>query len=292
MSDTVTFGNVQVPTADVLAAADRIRAAGGGGLTMPTAAPVEGMEYRSTDPGLRDYLLRYADGQWQWKSSVVDWSGADNPLYSRWFSLGDLIPAHEPVVGQCYRWHANSDEEPRKDGMSLLRFTETGWRVVLRDREVNSVHADEWLTHQVRMKLRVPCNPPPSKAAWVPKVGEWVTHITGFWTNKVEHVVGDIAIVSFGGNVVDSRDQFHTSSIRPATPAEIEAATTFKVKVGMVLRRKVDGAVLRTYSVEPCGAWAGRLDAPMRVDELVSPRRLPRADYDILPSYTVEGVTE
>ncbi len=386
MSDTVTFGNVQVPTADVLAAADRIRGAkplviqagkryrdrlgrvwGNAGtdgplyypwsLTCengvtatftrtgaflaifpsdsdlieelpdapkaePAPAPVEGMEYRHVVCGALKGAARFQHGRWQRNREIVQtgewsrWPGWDGYWYDwsegdKVWAAGDLIPAHEPVVGQCYRWHETTEEELRRHGASLLRFTEAGWYRVYSDGNEARLGADAILAHDVRMKLRVPYNPPEPKAAWVPKVGEWVVCDDPETTNhgkalKVVDCPDELADRAWATRPQTvwrdhglERPLYNVSGrLRPATDAEIKAATTFEVKEGMILRRKVDGAVICIAgrgAVNQSYATGRYLSGSMAMYVLsipLSDGRAARADYDILPSYTVEGVTE
>ena len=258
MSETVTFNGVQVPVADVLAAAERIK-----------AKPVEPGMYRlhhrtDADPFAGGYVVRRknADGSWDQAQSWGEWqhlvSTTNSSLDQRCRS-GSIVPL-QPVEGVEY---VGGDHEHRRWHNGKWEY----WNLL--GCWYESAHAPIFW----RDGLLRPAQPTP----WVPTVGEWVQHKTQPW-DKARQVVAVVLDRVRLGN-----DWMALDCVRKATPDEEADAKRIEPVDRLIVRSKADGSVWQ-YHHRPKD-W-------LRLDMLAIASGLSSLDldhFDILSEYTVQG---
>lgn len=233
MSETVTFSNMQVPVADVVAAAERIKAERE--KPKPKPKPVEPGMYRWRDQTDADpfaggtYFIRRknADGSWDYATSIGVWQ-KDDAGRDPYVRDGCLVPLR-PVEGveytrgtrASYRWHNHQWQFWMDDGK--------GW---LASRDAPRF----WRTGQLRPVAKAEPTP------WTPKEGEWVQHKTTPWkkAQKVVSVVLDWARVGLG----EEAERYRFDNLRKATPDEESAAKRIDLVDGLIVRGKGTGRVV------------------------------------------------
>lgn len=129
-------------------------------------------------------------------------------------------------------------------------------------------------------------------------VGDWIVNTKERGRNAVKVTnVRDCTVSHRPWCSVRTGRGMYAVDARPATPEEILVATRIVPKVGMILREKVSGDVMRIASLEygPAGGypkyaswtrlfpWHGTLNG-------CDVARLSTEDLEIVARYTIEGV--
>lgn len=274
MRETVTFGNVQVPVADVLAAAERIKA------EREKPKPVEPGLYRlhhrtDADPFAGGYVVRRknADGSWDQAQSWGEWYSVLNySSLDQRFHNGSIVPL-QPVEGVEYEGGDDCSLHRWRTGKWEFRY----FKHMFTDWMVSCVGPDLWRTGQLR-----PVQPKP----WTPKVSEWVQHKTEPWekAHKVEDVMPNAFVCT--AIRLENNEKWSASDVRPATPEEIEAAKRIELVDRLIVRCKADGGVwqYRIYGGVQ-GYWKKLSDNGCGI------YTLDLDHYDVLDTYLVEGAT-
>lgn len=112
------------------------------------------------------------------------------------------------------------------------------------------------------------------------KVGDWVVQ-ESFCQRAMQINLMNKGYVFAGGCWLD------TSRLRHATTEEIAKADRIEPKVGMLLKRKSDGSVWRVWCAYS-EMYLDRID--VSTSHVTSIFQLTHTDYDILDSYTLQGV--
>ncbi len=133
------------------------------------------------------------------------------------------------------------------------------------------------------------------------KRGDWVTslpYVSPFRTVRIAFTTMEAWGGGWKFHPTDSLEWFVFSAFRKATDAEVRAVTHFTPRVGMILKRKSDidyKAVWLFTHCEPSRFLATRIDdeRPGHQDWWTygNLTQFAHADWTILPSYEVKGVT-
>lgn len=189
----------------------------------------------------------------------------------------------QPVEGQEY---VQRDRPPGNTKGNVYRFWRGQWEFNWANSDTERSWGEAWTAaDHWRSGRLVPYVPPPPTF----KVGEWVIGVKGtewLWPKalKVVHVDEYVWTAERG-----SGGWWYAHNLRHATPEEIAAATRIEPKVGMLLKRKSDGAVLRVWKGESnTYPYLDRLDISTHSARPFS-ADLSTEDYEVLKNYLIEG---
>lgn len=197
--------------------------------------------------------------------------------------------APQPVPDAEYRSAGTTDEAVTRNG-DVYRFHDGAWQFNLArgngPREWIPSSGTAWYWQRQGLVPYVPPAPTPRYA-----VGDYAVYVmdpdrAGWGVVEILEVV-QTGYRAKSMNPLYGIGTFAPSWLRPATENEIAAATAIDLKVGMLLKRKSDGAVLRVWNL----GTDRRLEHLSAVGHCTeSAENVSRLTYDILDSYTIQGV--